>query len=78
LEKRNGQRPLHNSRNGISQKTLKTDNAEYQIYIPRDRESSFEPILVKKNQRRRKDLDSKILTLYAKEMTKRNITERYE
>ena len=40
-EKKNGQRPSGNSRNGYSQKTLKTDNAEIELEIPRDRDSSW-------------------------------------
>ena len=77
-EKKNGQRPSGNSRNGYTQKTLKTDNAEIELEIPRDRESSFSPQLVKKNQRRSEDLDSKILTLYAKGMTTRDIAATFK
>ncbi len=77
-EKKNGQRPSGNSRNGYTQKTLKTDNAEIELEIPRDRESSFNPQLVKKNQRRSEDLDSKILTLYAKGMTTRDIAATFK
>ena len=77
-EKKNGQRPSGNSRNGYSQKTLKTDNAEIELEIPRDRESSFSSQLVKKNQRRSEDLDSKILTLYAKGMTTRDIAATFK
>jgi putative transposase len=77
-EKREGRRALGNSRNGYTQKTLKTDTAEIPLEIPRDRESSFEPQLVKKNQRRHGDLDTKILTLYAKGMSTRNISETFK
>ncbi len=77
-EKKNGQRPSSNSRNGYTQKTLKTDNAEIDLEIPRDRDSSFEPQLIKKNQRRTSDLDSKILTLYAKGMTTRDIADTFK
>lgn len=46
--------------------------------FPRDKDSSFEPKLVKKNQRRTGDLDSKILTLYAKGMTTRDIVDTFK
>ena len=65
-EKSKGLRTKGNSRNGYTQKTLKTDTSEIPLDIPRDRDSTFEPQLVKKNQRRSSDLDTKILTLYAK------------
>ena len=77
-EKREGRRDSGNSRNGYTQKTLKTDTAEIPLDIPRDRDSSFEPQLVKKNQRRHGDLDTKILTLYAKGMSTRNICETFK
>lgn len=77
-EKEKGQRPTSNSRNGYSQKTLKTDTAEIDLEIPRDRDSSFEPKLIKKNQRRSEDLDTKILTLYAKGMTTRDIAATFK
>jgi len=77
-DKKNGQRPTGNTRNGYTQKTLKTDNAEIELDIPRNREATFEPKLVKKNQRSSEDLDSKILTLYAKGMTTRDIADTFK
>ena len=77
-EKSKGLRTKGNSRNGYTQKTLKTDTSEIPLDIPRDRESTFEPQLVKKNQRRSGDLDTKILTLYAKGMTTRDITDTFK
>ena len=77
-EKEKGVRPSGNSRNGYSQKILKTDTSEIPLEIPRDRDSTFEPQLVKKNQRRSGDLDSKILSLYAKGMTTRDITATFK
>jgi len=76
-EKKSGQRPSGNSRNGYTQKTLKTDTSEIPLDIPRDRDASFEPKLIKKNQRRSGDLDSKILSLYAKGMTTRDIADTF-
>jgi len=77
-EKEKGIRPSGNSRNGYTQKILKTDTSEIPLEIPRDRDSTFEPQLVKKNQRRSGDLDSKILSLYAKGMTTRDITATFK
>ena len=62
-----------NSRNGSSRKTLKTDHGEMEISIPRDRNSTFEPQIVKKGQRRFTGFDDKILSMYARGMTTRDI-----
>lgn len=59
-----------NSRNGVRSKTVITDNAgPVRIEVPRDRDGSFEPQLVKKRQRRLGDLDAMVLSLYAKGLT---------
>ncbi|WP_040155408.1 IS256 family transposase [Mobilicoccus massiliensis] len=59
-----------NSRNGKRSKTVVTDNVgEVRIDVPRDRDASFEPQLVKKRQRRLGDLDAMVLSLYAKGLT---------
>ena len=62
-----------NSRNGSTQKTLKTDLGDVEIKTPRDRKGSFEPKLVGKRQTRLAGLDEKILGLYAGGMTVRDI-----
>lgn len=62
-----------NKRNGKSTKTIKSDSGEFEIEIPRDRESEFEPKLVKKHQRRLAGLDQKILALYARGLSTRDI-----
>lgn len=67
-----------NSRNGHTTKTLKTEDGEFQLDTPRDRESSFEPQLVKKNQTRFTSMDDKILSLYAKGMTTREIVATFK
>jgi len=64
-----------NSRNGYTKKTVKTDEGELEINTPRDRQSEFEPQIIKKRQTRTPALDSKILSLYAKGMTTRTIVE---
>ena len=67
-----------NSRNGISSKALKGDHGEVTIDVPRDREGSFEPALIKKHQRRLTGMDDQILTLYAKGMTTRDIANAFK
>ena len=67
-----------NSRNGKSSKTLKTDYGELDISVPRDRNSEFEPRIVKKGQRRFTGFDDKILSMYARGMTTRDIQGHLE
>ena len=64
-----------NSRNGYTKKTVKTDDGQLDINTPRDRQSEFEPQIIKKRETRTPALDSKILSLYAKGMTTRSIVE---
>lgn len=67
-----------NSRNGKSRKTLKGDFGELPIEVPRDRDSSFEPQIVPKGQTRFDGFDDKILSLYARGMTTREIQAHLE
>src|SRR3989440_3310316 len=62
-----------NARNGTSRKRLKGTQGEIEIAIPRDRQASFEPQLVQKHQTRLDGFEDKILTLYARGMTTRDI-----
>jgi putative transposase len=62
-----------NSRNGRARKRLKSGTAELEIEVPRDREGSFEPQLVRKRQRRLPGFDDKVIALYARGMTTREI-----
>jgi len=64
-----------NRRNGHSKKTVSGDMGEITLDTPRDRNGSFEPQLVPKHQRRLAGFDEKILALYAKGMTTRDIQE---
>ena len=65
---------VDNSRNGFSKKTLKTSFGETDISVPRDRNGDFEPQLVKKNQTTLTgDIEEKILSMYAKGMTTKDI-----
>ena len=70
---KNGERPATNARNGSSSKTLVTDVGQVEVEIPRDREGSFEPQLVAKHQRRLEGFDEKVLALYGRGMSTREI-----
>jgi putative transposase len=62
-----------NSRNGKSAKRVKGEFGEVELEIPRDRNGEFEPQLVKKGQRRLPGFDEKVIALYARGMTTREI-----
>jgi len=64
-----------NRRNGKTPKTVQGDLGELTIETPRDRDGTFEPQLIPKHQRRVPGFDEKILALYAKGMTTRDIQE---
>src|SRR5688572_21628081 len=64
-----------NRRNGKSPKTVQGDLGELTIDTPRDRDGTFEPVLIPKHQRRVPGFDEKILALYAKGMTTRDIQQ---
>jgi len=67
-----------NTRNGKSIKTLKGEFGELPIEIPRDRHASFEPQIIPKHQTRWDGFDQKILSLYARGMTVREIQSHLE
>jgi putative transposase len=58
-----------NARNGTNAKEVITDNGVIDVVVPRDRESSFSPVLLPKRKNRLEGLDEKILSLYAKGMS---------
>src|SRR5258708_5279268 len=62
-----------NTRNGTSRKKLKGSQGEIEIAVPRDRQARFEPQLIQKHQTRLEGFDDKILALYARGMTTRDI-----
>jgi len=62
-----------NSRNGKNTKTLKNDQGEIDIAVPRDRNGSFDPIVVKKYERTLGPIEDKIISMYAKGMSTRDI-----
>lgn len=70
---KNQSRPGANSRNGYSTKTVITGDGLLELRTPRDRDGTFEPQRVKKNQTRITGMDNQILSLYAKGMTTREI-----
>jgi len=64
---------VSNHRNGSSAKTVLTDSGSVRIEVPRDREGSFEPELIGKHERRFTGFDDKIIAMYARGMTVREI-----
>jgi len=62
-----------NHRNGVSAKTVVTDEGPVRIDVPRDRQGSFEPLLIAKHERRFTGFDDKIIAMYARGMTMREI-----
>jgi putative transposase len=67
-----------NSRNGVTRKMLKGDFGEIDLETPRDRNGEFEPQIVKKSQTRWTGFDDKILSMYARGMTTREIQGHLE
>lgn len=67
-----------NFRNGYSTKTVTTTDGPMELRTPPDRDGSFEPQLVKKNQTRITGMDNQILALYARGMTTREITSAFK
>lgn len=64
-----------NTRNGYSTKTVRSDSGELELEVPRDRSSEFEPQIVPKRQSVLEDLEGKIIALYSKGMTTRDIQD---
>jgi transposase-like protein len=70
-----GEKQDENRRNGKSSKKLRTDSGWMEIEVPRDREGTFEPIMVPKHQRGFKGFDEKILSMNALGLTTRQIQD---
>lgn len=64
-----------NYRNGTSKKTVRGDLGEVELDIPRDRNGEFEPKLVPKHSRDISMIEEKIISMYGKEMTTRDISD---
>ncbi|MEB6339957.1 transposase, partial [Mammaliicoccus sciuri] len=60
-----------NRRNGYGNKTLNTTKGNVEINVPRDRDASFEPQLIKKRQRDVSEIEDKVISMYAKGMSQR-------
>lgn len=67
-----------NARNGYTPKTLKTTMGEVPIKVPRDRQGTFEPQVAKKHQRDVSSIESKVLSMYARGMSQRDISSTIE
>jgi len=67
-----------NTRNGSTAKTVQTAHGDLALQTPRDRAGSFEPVLVPKRQRRLEGFDEKVLALYARGLTTRDIQGHLE
>lgn len=72
---KHGTRHGNNTRNGVTSKTLYTEDGKLAIDTPRDRDGSFKPEIIKKRQTRVPTLDSKITYLYSQGLSTREITE---
>jgi len=70
--------PKSNYRNGTSKKTVRTDLGEVELNIPRDREGEFEPQIVPKNTRDLSAIEDKVISMYGKGMSQRDISEHIE
>ena len=75
---KNQQTDKSNARNGYTKKILKGSHGEVEIATPRDRNGSFDPVLIKKRQKRLTQFDEQITYLYGKGMTTRDITDTFE
>ena len=68
-----GQEGTSNSRNGYGRKNVLTDTGKIELEVPRDRQSSFDPQLIARYQRRFPGFDDKIVSMYARGMSTREI-----
>jgi len=75
---KDSEKEASNSRNGHSKKTIQSEQGPLALAVPRDGNGSFEPVLVAKHQHRIAGLDEKILSLYARGMSTRDISAQLE
>jgi putative transposase len=78
LENESAEGALSNRRNGSSKKTVLTGTSKVTLAVPRDRAGTFDPKLIAKYQRRFPDFDDKIISMYARGMTVREIRGHLE
>lgn len=69
---------IENSRNGYKKKSIKSSMGKFEIEVPQDRESQFEPQIVKKRQKDISEIEQKIINMYASGLTNRTIVEEIE
>ena len=67
-----------NYRNGTKSKRIRSNYGEFEIDVPQDRNSSFEPQIVKKRQKDISEIDQKIISMYARGRTTRQISDQIE
>lgn len=68
-------KPRKNTRNGRNSKTVSAGNESFELDVPRDREGTFEPQIVKKRQRRLHGFDDAVISMYARGMSTRDIRD---
>lgn len=73
-----GEKESANRRNGYSRKKVKTTAGEVEIKVPRDRDASFEPKVIPKRHKDVSDIQDKVLSMYAKGLSQRDIAETIE
>lgn len=73
-----GPKDTDNRRNGYGEKTLKTTYGEVPIEVPRDRDGSFEPKIVPKRKKDVSEIENKVLAMYARGMSQRDISKTIE
>lgn len=66
-----GENGAGNGRNGYGKKTVTTDSGKFELAVPRDRQSSFDPQLIAKYQRRFPGFDEQVISMYARGMSNR-------
>lgn len=74
-ERSEDREPRDNYRNGTKGKNIRSSYGEFQVDVPQDRNSTFEPQVVKKHQKDISEIDQKIISMYAKGLTTRQISE---
>lgn len=73
-----GYKETGNRRNGYTHKTLKTTMGDVEINAPRDRDGSFDPQLIPKRSKDVSGIEDKVLSMYAKGMSRRDIADTIE
>lgn len=74
-EKHEQNTPTKNSRNGYGKKTVKSNHGEIELNPPRDREGSFDPKIVRKGQKDISGIETKVISMYARGMSTRDIQD---